>query len=178
MIQLRQTRPSRKSVSKGFTLAELLIVLSMIGILFAISAPAWQSFLNNQRLNAAQNQVLSILKQAQKTSILKRVGHQVSFQQKGNRIEWAIHPITATPSPLAWQQLDEGVKIDNLTTFYSKQGVYRMQFNHQGEANGQLGQMVLSVSSGSGKRCVTVSSLLGAMRTGEFDSKKKNCNAK
>jgi prepilin-type N-terminal cleavage/methylation domain-containing protein len=184
MIRFWQARQSRKSSAKGFTLVELLIVLSMIGILFAIAAPAWQAFMNNQRLNTAQNQIFSILKQAQKTGILKRIDYQASFRQStsGKRIEWAIHPATtdviANPNQLSWQQLDEGVQIDNLTTFYKKQGIYRMQFNHEGAVNGQLGQMVLSISSSGSKRCVAVSSLLGAMRTGEFDSKKKTCNTK
>jgi hypothetical protein len=50
-----------------------------------------------------------------------------------------------------------------------------MQFNHYGEVNGQLGRITLStIDQADTKRCVMISTLLGAMRKGEDHVKKKD----
>lgn len=152
----------------GFTLLELLVTLVMIGVLAAIAAPAWQAFLNRQKLNTAQNQVLEVLKQAQQSAKHQHVVYQASFREQANRVQWTIHPAQTDPTIVPWNALEEGIKLDPETTFLQDKNIYRMQFNHRGEVNGQLGRVTLSLTSGSGiKRCVFVSNLLGAMRTGE-----------
>lgn len=158
----------REHSTKGFTLLELLVALVMIGVLAAIAAPAWQAFLNRQRLNTAQNQVMEVLKQAQQSAKNQHVIYQASFREQANRVQWAIHPAQVNPTTVPWNSLEEGIKLDPETTFLQDQNIYRMQFNHRGEVNGQLGRVTLSLTSGGGiKRCVFVSNLLGAMRTGE-----------
>lgn len=158
----------RDNSTKGFTLLELLVALVMIGVLTAIMAPSWQAFLNRQRLNTAQNQVMEVLKQAQQSAKQQHISYQASFREQANRVQWAIHPTQADPMTVPWNALEEGIKLDAETTLSRDNNIYRMQFNHRGEVNGQLGRVTLSLTSGGGiKRCVFVSNLLGAMRTGE-----------
>nr|WP_274381927.1 prepilin-type cleavage/methylation domain-containing protein [Myxacorys almedinensis] len=163
------------------TLLEILVVLLIIGAIAAIAAPSWISFLNNQKLITARNQVFDVLRQAQSTAKLQHIGHDTKFRQSGDRVEWVIHPVgdtelsTAELLTLPWNTLAEQVQLDPETTLYRKDNVYRVRFNDYGEVNGQLGRVTLSVTSGQvRKRCVIVSSLLGAMRTGESQPQKKD----
>jgi prepilin-type N-terminal cleavage/methylation domain-containing protein len=155
--------------SQGFTLLELLVVIVMLGVTAAIATPAWFAFWNTKKLNVAQSQVLDIMKQAQNTAKQQHINYQASFRQENNRVQWATHPANADPTKQSWSTLEEGIKLEEPdTTLFRAGNVYRMQFNHRGEANGQTGKVTLSLASGgASKRCVVVSNLLGTLRTGE-----------
>ncbi len=162
---------SRPQSTRGFTLIELLVVIALMATLAAIAAPSWVSFLNNQRLSTAQSQVLEVLRQAQTTAKLKRLDYQVSFRPHplNGKAEWAMHPATLTnPDSLPWNSLGENIQINPETTFLRQSnGIYKVRFDHRGEIKGNLGRVTLSVPNSQVKRCVIVSTLLGAMRTGE-----------
>lgn len=166
---------------QGFTLLETLVVLVMIGVMFAIVAPSWIAFLNNQKLTVAQNQVFDVLRQAQSKAKLQHIKYDANFRQSGNKAQWVIHSVSdpeltsAELSNLPWNTLGEGIQIDPETKPSSKDSIYRIRFNDRGEISGQLGRVTLSITSGtSKKRCVIVSSLLGAMRAGESHPERKD----
>ncbi|WP_347239184.1 prepilin-type N-terminal cleavage/methylation domain-containing protein [Dolichospermum sp. FACHB-1091] len=46
----------------GFTLIEMIIVVSIIGMLAAIALPSWLSFYGRERLNRANDAIVSILR--------------------------------------------------------------------------------------------------------------------
>jgi|GEM_PF-533425 len=160
-------RSARQLNVRGFTLLELIVIVVIISILFAIMAPGWASFLTGQRLNNAQNLVLQAMREAQSRAKQNRIVWQASFQTTNDVVQWAVHPIGVTPAPSFWSNLDSAIQMDAETTLQQAGGVRRVQFDHEGNVNGQLGRLTLSSKSGGkAKRCVIASTLLGAMRTG------------
>ncbi len=165
----------RASSIRGFTLLELMIVVAIVGVLMAIAAPGWNSFKNRQALNAAQQEVLGAMRESQKKAIHHRRKWQTSFREKDGRTQWSTHPAGELPLEGSWNNLPSDVKLDEETTLRRVKGVRRVQFDHRGNVNGQLGRLALSPKDGgSMKRCIVVSTLLGAMRSGEDQARKDN----
>jgi prepilin-type N-terminal cleavage/methylation domain-containing protein len=97
----------------GFTALEMLFVALMIGILSAIAAPGWLGFVNRQRVNKANDSVLSALQQAQREAVRTKVEYNVSFKTQNNIPKFAIHQgaiptTTADWNQLNWQNLIDG----------------------------------------------------------------------
>ncbi len=156
----------------GFTLTEALIVISIIGILSAIAIPSWLTFLNVLRLNAAQAQVYRAMREAQSQAKQEKLIWQVSFREVDNLVQWAVHPATIEPANANWHNLESSVRLDTETTLQRSNGIRRTQFDYKGNVILNptqylaLGQLTLSSrNGGKAKRCVVVSTMLGAMRT-------------
>lgn len=63
------------------------------------------------------------------------------------------------------------MQLDPNSTLELDNGVRRVRFNDLGGVTPPLGKITLSSKSGgTGKRCVIVSTILGAMRTAKDDS--------
>jgi prepilin-type N-terminal cleavage/methylation domain-containing protein len=64
---------------KGFTLLELLVVMSMMGILGAIAAPNLMSYQRSVALKEARNQVVQTLRDASARAIVESAPQTVTF---------------------------------------------------------------------------------------------------
>jgi prepilin-type N-terminal cleavage/methylation domain-containing protein len=124
-----------KKTEAGFNLLEVVTVVIIVGILSAIVAPAWDAFVNRQRLRAAQNTVFQAMQSAHAAARGTRSSWQVSFRtgpdDDGNDRVWvALHSANSLPAPdrevgensgvteNAWYPLAKGVQIyaeDNYT---------------------------------------------------------------
>lgn len=173
-----------KKSDGGYTLLEVLIIAAIIGILSAIAAPSWLGFLTRLSLNAAQAEALTIMRDAQgKAKLQKRVWEACFWQNDSDRkVQWSVHPVSQSSGDICtnarWQNLirsdADKIAIDinssARATLFNRNNIYRVQFNHKGWVNGQLGKITFTTrnqTNNSPRRCVVVSTLLGALRTAQ-----------
>ncbi len=161
-----------KPATAGFTLLELTTILVVVGILMAIMAPGWNALLRRLTLNHAQDVVYQAIRDAQGTARRLNVPYQASFRELNGTVQWAIHPAGANATTAHWKNLDPSIQIDGETTLQLTGGIRRVQFKENGNVNGQLGRLTLSIRGRGGpRRCVLVSTLIGAIRKGEEQPK-------
>lgn len=141
--------------NQGFTLIETLIVVAMIGILSAISAPSFLAMLNKAKVNDALTQVKGALQEAQREAIRKSTSCTVTL---------GTSSITSPCLVTGARTLPNGVE---LTTNISGS---QITFSFRGNTtNG--GTTVLKMSDGSTQkqRCLVTSIGIGLIRTGEYN---------
>ncbi len=198
MLQKNQsTNKAASHSTSGFTLLELIITAGMVGILSAIAAPSWLTFVNRQHLSIGQDQIYRAMQSTKSNAELQKLTWQLSIQENNGRVQWAVHPAqsgTFIPSGIPWNDLDPSLQVDKSKNNKGKcettldqqiqrcpsNGPWRVQFNYKGNTNGQLGQLTLTTKNGGkAKSCVYVSTLIGTVRTGKEHSKandsKKYC---
>ena len=96
--------------TSGFTLIEILVVIALVGILSAIAAPSWLSFVARQRLNKANDTVLAALQEAQSLAKKNKRSYSVSIQVDNNNIpQISVYPGT---TPSNWRDIGADLQID------------------------------------------------------------------
>jgi prepilin-type N-terminal cleavage/methylation domain-containing protein len=159
---------------KGITLVELLVVALIVAIIAAIAIPSWLSFLHQYRTRSARDNVYQIMLNAKSRGRQTKETHEACFREHQGNIEYSVHHRRwgGTCTNASWQSLGiPHVQIDaDNTTFYHRNNIYRVQFNHLGVTNGRLGRITLR--SGSHRYCTYLSTLLGAQRK----QKGQKCN--
>jgi prepilin-type N-terminal cleavage/methylation domain-containing protein len=181
---LSNTRSKSKGLA-GFTLIELLVVIAIAGILAAIAAPAWLTFVNRQKLGSSQNSAYTAIRSAQSNAKRDKRTWQVSFRNNptANKAQWVVYPARALTvsewNALPWQDFDPIIRIDTtvssliaLPTINYAPGLddYFAQFNAKGEPNVTQTvtvprQITLTTipTAGTRKVCVEISTLLGSL---------------
>ena len=84
-------------LKNGFTVTELLIVLTLIGILSAISMPTLKGFVTTRRLKASAYTLRSLLTFARDMAVTDQTTHLVVFDFDNNRY-WLASSETFDPS--------------------------------------------------------------------------------
>ena len=151
---------------KGFTLLEILVVVSLVGIVAAIAAPSWMSFAERNQLATARDQLYTGIREAQSKAQRRGTSWRFSVRERNDKVEWAVHPNSVSPSLAEWEVLSsDSIQIDSETTFASSGDIFYVRFDSRGNVLYRLGRVTLSGKRfPMNKRCVIVSTLIGAMR--------------
>lgn len=88
-IEKKQTNNTSNN-SDGFTFLEIIVIIVIVGILSAIAAPSWLTFISRQRVNKANDIVLSALQQAQGEARKKKLSYSAWFRENNGSLEYAI----------------------------------------------------------------------------------------
>jgi len=154
----------------GFTLAEFMVVVALVGILMAIAAPSWLRFLDKQRLNSAQSVVHLGMQQAQRKAQQNHAEWQFSIREMDGSVEWAVYPASALV--VEWDEVGHSiVQLDAETTLQRSGSIRSIRFDQKGNIRSRLGRVTLSSRRFSDiKRCVYASTIIGALRQSKEQS--------
>jgi type II secretory pathway pseudopilin PulG len=102
-------------------MAEMIVVLLMIGILSVIAAPGWSAFINRQRLNQANGAVASVIQETRLQAKSTKGTYSISFRVK-NKIneyipEYIIYPGTNLPADPVWIALGDTMTLRSREVF-------------------------------------------------------------
>lgn len=184
-----------RSTASGFTLIEVLVTIVLIGVLFAIAAPSWVAFVNQQRVSSARSQVSQAIRTAQSEAKRTKSSRAIVFDNNDNKPRYAIVPAPDNLSPTTridittitnWQSLGDG----NI-----QPGTIRLSVDQGADPNSPpllvfdaYGSVVrtalpnpvpytITIGATSGdnpRRCVAVATILGAMREGADKTPSEN----
>jgi prepilin-type N-terminal cleavage/methylation domain-containing protein len=96
MVRQALDRLVRKRRSRrGFSAAELLVVLFIIGILTAISAPSMMTFFSSMKVRTAANRLMSHMRLCREMAVARRINVTMELQRTNG---------TTSPSYKAWEE--------------------------------------------------------------------------
>lgn len=144
---------ARKS-NKGFTLIEMLIIVAVIGILAAISAPSFLAWLNRKKVEDSLVQVQGALKVAQREAIRKSTTCTVTLSTSSVTSPCLVTGDRTLPTGV---ELSTDISLSKIT--YSFRG---------NTANGGTTVLRMPDGSTSEQRCLVTSVGVGLMRTGNY----------
>nr|WP_199295798.1 hypothetical protein [Trichocoleus sp. FACHB-591] len=167
----------------------MLVVVIMIGVLAAIAAPGWLTFVNRQRAIAGQDRVLGALQEAQREAKRQKRSYSVSFRNQNRVPQYAIAPVGTPDTSKGWQNLlsSDNIKPGQLLVYTNLQSENKkvgsfgtitpsgvITFDYRGvlplDADTGL-QIAVAVPRrddstqpvNGTKRCVTIKTMLGTM---------------
>ncbi|MEB3282702.1 MAG: GspH/FimT family pseudopilin [Lyngbya sp.] len=176
-LQTQQKAGKSRRSEVGFTIIEVMLVVSIIAIFAAIAAPAWDAFATRQRIRTVNNQVLRTLQTAQAEAKRTKQEITVTFDESvdppqyqiGNQPEEDLNLNGEVPQGQIqiYVQANGNDAIDAITFDYMGAVIDPEKIPDPQQKNTNGFTVTVSTPDGGFKQCVKVVTLLGAMITSE-----------
>ena len=107
---------------RGFTVAEVLLVVAIIGILAAMAIPVFSSYLRSAAVKAGAEELVAALNQARQLAIAQNRTIAVEFNAGANQFRYLLDGNGATPwigpgviDGQGWMRLANNMDINSVT---------------------------------------------------------------
>lgn len=98
---------------RGFTLVELMIIVTLLGIFAAIAVPNFSQLIDNNRVQATSNELVGLLQYARAYSVENRTSVLVCQEEDGTM---TVKKACVDTNPLRQMRAAPGVQIDTTAT--------------------------------------------------------------
>lgn len=158
LLRYRSLQSSKRLLG-GFSLVELMVVVAVIGILLATGLPSFNTWIQNSKIRAAAEAVLSGLQSARSEAIRRnaRVAFTLLPAADGTLL-WRVGCVTVTatcPALIHSRPLTEGSLVapgGALVVSFDVGADTQVVFDSFGRANNLLALAAWNVSSSTGDR--------------------------
>jgi prepilin-type N-terminal cleavage/methylation domain-containing protein len=164
----------RGHFQRGFTLIETLIVVLVVGILAAISAPSFLSWLNSKRVDHALVEIEAALQETQSEAIKR---------SKECTLTIPAPPPVGTNAVLTGTCLvsgDRTLQDVSLSHTTNPTSAWTITFDFKGRNKKDTDQGIIAVFSADSTnvqpRCIEISKGIGLRRDGKYNTATSTCN--
>ena len=151
---------SAKKRDRGYTLAELMITLVIVGIIAAIAVPNFLSLLSRIRLEGALQQLLGAINETQRLAMVRGKSCQINIDPNTKKI-------TANAGCL----LSDRNLNDEITVRSNFTGSTNITFSYRGSTT-RMGTIVLSSEYTDLQKCFVIALGTGIKRIGDYNGSK------
>lgn len=144
--------------NKGFTLVEIMVIVVVIGILSAITAPSLMAMFSRSKVNAAVAEIQGALQEAQRQTI--RTGANCTLNLISNSITGNCLP--------------NGNRVFTALSIHAS--VNQVSFDHKGRVS-SVATVVVTTANSNLQKCLVLSSPLGLIRSGTYKGVTGTTNA-
>ncbi|MFQ5647020.1 MAG: Tfp pilus assembly protein FimT/FimU [bacterium] len=135
------SRPVSPRNPRGFTLLEILMVMAIIALLAAITAPYIGNGLKSATFKTSVNRLMATMRYCRSRAISRKYTYHVtlSFEENGYQIDTKDPDIKGTPAEKKFKHFPEEVRLyeisDENDTY--NQGQYQVSFFPKGNSTGE-----------------------------------------
>ncbi len=154
-----------KYQEKGFTLVELITVISIVAIISAIALPNMAGMIKDYRLRSAGRQLFSTLQRLKMRAVKENIDTKIYFDQDGTSGQYFYQSFVDTDDDDAIDTDEAFDRVDldeNLTIAYT--GSNPKGFTPRGRPYGTTGSTITISLNNTGKQVQIVMNSVGNIR--------------
>lgn len=156
--------PRSRGGQDGFTLIELAVSMTVLGVLLAMAVPAWSSYRVNQDRVSASRELVSLLRNAQLRAVAEETTYRVDVDAAARTVQ--VHRFTGVSYVLRSSTTLAGSSVlVQAPAFRDKAGTITPSAYFYARGTASPGGVTVASASGDRRHVISVEGLTGRVST-------------